>query len=73
MLDHMWIKTVNPISLFTKNHQNWLSMLVLKESKSKPNHLNFKSLNTQVNKLLLKNVTISPTVTSVVKAVVDTD
>jgi len=70
MLDHTWIKAVNLISLSTKNHQNWSSMLVLKVSKYKPNHPNFKWLNIQVNKSLLKNEMISPTVISVVKDVV---
>jgi len=47
-------------------------MLDQKESKSKLNHPNFKLLNIQDIKLLPKNAMISPTVTSVVKAVVDT-
>jgi len=72
MLDHILTKTVSHTSLSTRNHQNLLSMLDQKESKSKLNHPDFKLLNIQDIKLLPKNAMISPTVTSVVKAVVDT-
>jgi len=73
MLDHTLIRIVHLTSLSMKNHQSLLSMLDQKVSKSKLNHPNFKLLNTQDNKLLPKNEMISPTVTLVEKAVVDTE